>query len=135
MASIKLQYNFGDAKPATPFAFSPPKGFRWKIKGAHAAITASATAGARTAGIFIAQDTNGPHGQLVCLSTGAVSTLSVAEGGISSAGFFAATAIEQNYTPWNAALEVETNASLVFFYNLQAGDTVEYRVHIEEVPA
>jgi len=135
VASIKLQYNFADAKPASPFAFSPPKGFRWKIKGAHVAIVASATAGARNASVFIAQDTNGPHGQLVTQTVGAVSTQSVGEGGISSAGYFAATAIETQYTPWNAALEVETNASLVFNYNLQAGDTVEYRVHIEEVEA
>jgi hypothetical protein len=138
MGSIKFQWDTNDAKPAFRWSLSPNRGYRWRIRGAHIDATASGVVANRRIVCYLAQDNNGPHGQMI-VDSGQFTAgqLGVGEGGVSTVGRFSATPNETLYTPWNAEIVCESWQQMVFDSptGLQAGDTYEIRIHVEEEPA
>jgi hypothetical protein len=140
MASIKLEYQAGDAKPGLPVSFSPNRGYRWKVRGIHLTVTTVVAAGNRRLVVILAQDQPGPDGALLCdTGTVAANTKGVGEGGVSTLGFFDPTDIVATYVPWNVEPVVETWQGLTIVNPtaapLQGGDTWTLRIHVEELPA
>lgn len=125
---------------AAPGPFNPPRGYKWKVVGAHSKVQQGAAAHDPTPQgvIYLAQDNAGPHGQVIADSGQAPAVngqTGVGEGGVSSAGFFtAAQANESKYTSWGAEMEANAAQSIVvaFLGGLGANSTYQYRINIIE---